>query len=329
MHVIGSSVCIAAAPLALALPVRAAEPAWKPEQTIEIVLGTAPGSGPDRTARVIQRIFHEGKFFNVPVVVANKPGAGGAIAGAYVHKLAGNGHYVLMAGKGLMTSDIMGRLSFPYAELTPITHTMDEYIGVAVKADSPIASGRDLLDRLKKDPGAHSVGVATSLGNANHQAVAAAIKAVGIDPRKGRNVTFNSGGLAMTALLGGHVDLVPVSMGLLVNELQAGRIRIIATSAPQRLTGVFAEVPTWREQGADAVVSVWRGAFGAKGLSPAQLAFWEDVFKRLMSTPEWQKEVEGAHAVSQFMGSARTRAFIERDYAAERAFLVDLGLAKK
>jgi putative tricarboxylic transport membrane protein len=314
--------------LCVAFAAHAATPQWKPEQAVEIVVGTAPGSGPDKNARVMQKIFQDGKFFSVPLVVVNKPGAGSTISGAYVHKFAGNGHYVLMSGKALISSDIMGRLSFPLAELTPITHTMDEYIGVAVKADSPITSGRDLLERFKKDPAAHSVAVATSLGNANHQAVAAAMKAAGIDSRKGRNVIFNSGGVALTALLGGHVDMVPVSMGLLVPELQTGRIRIIATTAPQRMTGLFAQVPTWREQGADVVVSQWRGAFGAKGLTAAQLAYWEDIFQRLMATPEWQKEIDSAFGVSAFMGSAKTRQFMERDYAAEKAFLTELGLAK-
>jgi putative tricarboxylic transport membrane protein len=234
-----------------------------------------------------------------------------------------------MSGKGLITTSVMGRLPFPHTDLTPITHTMDEYIGIAVKADSPIRSGREILDRLQKDPAAFSVGIATSLGNANHQAVAVAFKVSGIDPRKVRNVIFNSGGLAMTALLGGHVDAVPVSLGVLVPELQAGRIRVAALSAPRRVPGLFADVPTWREQGADAVVSVWRGAFGAKNLSPAQVAYWEGIFQRLIASPEWQSYVESVYAVSEFMGSARTREYIERDYAAEKAFLTELGLAKK
>jgi putative tricarboxylic transport membrane protein len=130
----------------------------------------------------------------------------------------------------------------------------------------------------------------------------------------------------MTALLGGHVDLVPVSLGVLVPELQAGRIRVLAVSAPQRVSGAFADIPTWREQGSDAVVSVWRGAFGARALSPAQVAYWEAVFQRLIATPEWQKEVETVHATSAFMGSARTREYMERDYAAQKALLTDLGL---
>jgi putative tricarboxylic transport membrane protein len=306
----------------------AATTQWKPEQAIEIILGTAPGSGPDRNARVMQKIFQEGKFFSVPVQVVNKPGGGAVLAYSFVHRAEGNAHYVLMSGSGLITSDVMGRLPFPHQELTPITQTLDEYIGIAVKADSPLKSGKELLDRLQKDPAAHSVGVATALGNANHQAVAAALKAAGIDPRKGRYVAFNSGGAAMTALLGGHIDLVPVSLGVLVPEVQVGRIRVLAVSAPKRMHGLFADVPTWREQGADAVVSVWRGVFGAKGLSPAQVAFWEGVYQRLMATPEWQKEVETVHALTAFVGSAKTRQFIERDYAAQKAILTELGLAR-
>jgi putative tricarboxylic transport membrane protein len=308
---------------------QAAVSAWKPDGPIELVIGSGPGSGPDKNARVMQKIFQDGKFFSVPVVVATKAGAGSAVSGAYIHRFEGNGHYVLMSGKALLTSDVMGRLSFPYTDLTPITHTMDEYIGVAVKADSPIKSGKDLLDRLQKDPAAHSIAIATALGNANHQAVAAALKAAGIDPRKARNVIFNSGGAALTALLGGHVDLVPVSMGLLVGELQSGRLRIIAVSSPMRMTGPFAQVPTWREQGADAVVSVWRGAFGAKGLTPAQVSYWEGIFQKLMATPEWRHEIESAYGVSEFMGSAKTRQFMEREHAAEKAFLTDLGLVKR
>ena len=123
--------------------------------------------------------------------------------------------------------------------------------------------------------------------------------------------------------------MVPVSMGLLVGELQSGRMRIIAVSSPTRMTGPFAQVPTWREQGADAVVSVWRGAFGAKGLTPAQISYWEGIFQKLMATPEWRQEIESAYGVSEFMGSAKTRQYMEREHAAEKAFLTDLGLAKR
>ncbi|MES2563111.1 MAG: hypothetical protein V4637_10335, partial [Pseudomonadota bacterium] len=96
---------------ALAVDVHAAVSAWKPDGPIELVIGSGPGSGPDKNARVMQKIFQDGKFFSVPVVVATKAGAGSAVSGAYIHRFEGNGHYILMSGKALLTSDVMGRLS--------------------------------------------------------------------------------------------------------------------------------------------------------------------------------------------------------------------------
>ena len=302
--------------------------AWKPEKPVEIVVNTAPGSGPDKIGRLMQKIMQEQRMPETSMVVVNKPGGGGAIAYTYLNQYAGNGHYLAVASKTLLTTHVMGRSPVTYTDVTPVAHMIDEYIGVAVRADSPIRSGKDLVERLRKDPGAHSFGIATSLGNTNHQAVAAALKGSGIDMRKLKNVVFQSGGTAITALLGGHVDVVPVSIGSWVSHVNAGAVRVIAVSAPKRLTGLFANVPTWREQGADFVVSNWRCIVGPKNMSPAHVAYWEAAVKRMMSTAEWQKEVESTSAVSEFKGGAETRKFMESDYAAIKAFLTDLELAR-
>ena len=79
----------------ISVPAIAATAQWKPEQTVEIVIGSAAGSGPDRNARVMQKIFQDGRFVAVPVVVMNKP----VVANAYISKFDGNGHYLLMSGK--------------------------------------------------------------------------------------------------------------------------------------------------------------------------------------------------------------------------------------
>ena len=301
---------------------------WKPDRTVEIVVNTAPASGPDKTARLLQKIFQDGRLTDAAIVVSNKPGGGGAIAYNYVNQSAGSGNTIAIASKSLLTAHVTGRMPLTYTDLTPIAHLFDEYIGVAVKADSPIRSGRDLIERLKKDPGAHAIGVATSLGNTNHQAVAAAMKTAGIDVRKLKNVVFQSGGNAAIALLGGHVDVVPVSIGSWVGPLKAGQVRIIAVSSPRRLQGLFADLPTWREQGADVVVSNWRSVVGPKGMTPPQIAFWETAIQRAMQTPDWKKEVESINAVSEFMGSAGFRKYLDADYAQVKAFLTELELAK-
>jgi hypothetical protein len=114
----------------LALVVTAAAPAattqWKPEQAVELVVGSAPGSGPDRNARFMQSVLQKLKYFDSPITVVNRAGAGSAISGLYVNKFEGNGHYVLLSGKALVVSDLMGRLPFQYTDLTPLAHLMDE-----------------------------------------------------------------------------------------------------------------------------------------------------------------------------------------------------------
>ena len=130
-------------------------------------------------------------------------------------------------------------------------------------------------------------------------------------------------------MLGGHIDAVPVSVGSWVPHMKTGAVRVIAVSSAERLPGFFAGIPTWREQGANTVVSNWRGVFGPKGMSAAQVAFWENTFQRLVETPEWKAEMVTLNGLSEFMGAARLKKYMEEDYAEIKAFLVELELAKK
>ena len=300
---------------------------WKPEKPVEIILNTAPGNSPDRTARAIQRIAQERRFVEVPLTVSNRVGGGGAVAYAYLNQRPGDGHYIAIASKALLTNNIMGR-GPSYTEFTPIAHLFGEHTVIAVKADSPIKTGRDLVERLKKDPGAYSFGIATSLGNVNHQSVGAALKEAGVDLRKTRNVVFQSGALALTALLGGHVDVVPLGPGTVAGPLQAGQVRLIAVASPKRAPGLFADVPTWQEQGYNVVVSNWRSIIGPKGLSAPQIAYWERAIQRIVETDDWKKELEANHHTAEFLGSADTRKMMDADNARLKAFLAELELVK-
>ena len=232
-----------------------------------------------------------------------------------------------MANKSLLTNNLVG-LGPSYTEFTSVAKMFNEYIAVTVRPDSALKTGRELIERLKKDPAALSLGVATSFGNLNHQGVAAAFKDAGIDARKVRTVIFPSGGAATTALFGGHVDVAPITLAFAASLLRNNQVRILAMSAPNRLPGLLAEVPTWREQGYDILVTNWRGFVGPKGMSAAQIAYWENVLKRLSESDEWKAELETNFWSGDFMGSADMLKFLERDNAQARGFLVDIGLAK-
>lgn len=302
--------------------------AWKPDKAVEIIATNAPGGGSDRIIRIMLNVLQERKdLFPVPMAINNKPGGGSAVAFAYLNNFAGDGHRLVMASKAMITNNISGRGPH-YSEMTPVAHLFGEYVCVTVRPDSPFKTGRDLVERAKANASSLSFGLATSVGGPNHQGVATALKLAGVDIRATRNVVFPSGGAASTALLGGHVDVVPISAAFGASLLKNGQVRILAVGAPQRLPGVLADVPTWREQGFDAVVSNWRAMVGPKGMTAAQVAFWEDALKRFTESAEWKKELEANSWIGEFMPRAELLKFLEREQAATKVFLGELGLVK-
>jgi putative tricarboxylic transport membrane protein len=309
---------LAGALLGAAGPAHAADAGWKPERAVELIAVNAPGGGADRILRLMQNIIQTELYVPVPVNIVNKPGGGGAVAFTYLNQHPGDGHHLVMGGKTLITNNLIGR-GPNFREFTPVVNLFNEYISVTVRPDSPIRDGRDLIERLRKDPAALSFGIATTLGNPNHQGVVVAFKQAGIDVRKMRTAVFQSGGAATTAMLGGHIDVVPITAAFAASMLRNGQVRLIAVSAPQRLPGVLAEVPTWREQGFDAVVSNWRTLVGPKGMAPAQVAYWEQAIKRFADAPDWKKELDNNFWSADFKGSADTRRQMERDEAEQRS----------
>jgi putative tricarboxylic transport membrane protein len=181
---------------------------------------------------------------------------------------------------------------------------------------------------MKRDPTALSFGIATSLGAPNHSGVAAPFKAAGIDLKRMKNVIFASGGAASTALMGGHVDVVPISVAFAASLLRNGQVRLIAVTSPQRLPGILKDVPTWREQGVDVVVSQWRILIGPKGMTAGQIAYGENVMRRMMEADDWKKELDENFWISNFQTGAESRKFLARDHEDARAFLTELGLAR-
>jgi putative tricarboxylic transport membrane protein len=313
--------------LSLAANAGYGQASWKPDKPVEIVVTCQPGCGPDIAARTMQKIWQDHGIVQAPAVVLNKPGGGGTVAYGYLKQKPGDGHSIVLSGAGAVVNSIIGR-GVGHKEITSLAMMAAEYVGVAVRADSSIKSGRALIDMLKKDATAVAFGIANSLGNANHQAVALALKAQGIHPGKAKNVVFQSGGNAITALLGGHVQVVPASVGLWVNPLKAGQVRLIAVSAPRRLGGEVAQVPTWREQGIDAVISVWRMITASPGLNPAQIAYWQAALRKTTESPEWKRDLERSYQSDEFLVGTELDQAVEQLYAQLKVLLTDLELAK-
>lgn len=301
---------------------------WKPERTAELIVSAGPGGNQDLTARVIQNIWQDKKL--VPsALVANKTGGGGGIASNYLSQHANDPHYLMMLAPTLLTSKIMGTSKVDHASYTPLAMLFNEYIFVTVKADSPIKTGRDLVQRLKAAPDSASVAIATALGNHIHMGVALPMKAAGIDIRRMKVVAFKSSSQSLTAVLGGHVDVAASTFSALLPHVTSGAMRIIGVSAPQRMTGMLADIPTWKEQGANAVFDSWRGVVGAQGISEQQKAYWEKAFAELGKTDEWKKDIEKNFRVNHFMAGRDAGRYWDAQYKELEEALTELGLAKR
>ncbi|MGZ8262906.1 MAG: tripartite tricarboxylate transporter substrate binding protein [Burkholderiales bacterium] len=317
---VAGAAALGAVPLAMAQE-------WKPNRPVEIVATNAPGGGSDRIGRIMIKVIQDRRLVPTQVNLINKPGGGGSVAYNYINQYPGNGHYLVMGSRSFLTNHIGGHGPSP-SEFTPVVRLFDEYIAVTVKPVSPIRTGKDLIAFQRRDPTAISYGIATSLGAPNHSGVAAPFKAVGIDIKKMKNVIFPSGGAASTALMGGHVDVVPISVAFAASLLRNGQVRLIAITSPERLPGVLKDVPTWKEQGADIVVAQWRVLIGPKGMPQEQIAYWENTARRLMEADDWKNELETNFWRANLQGSAETRKFLAKDFDDAKAFLSELGLAK-
>jgi putative tricarboxylic transport membrane protein len=310
------------------LSARAQTTRWTPTKPVEILVGVSPGGGVDRTARTLQKLLQEKRLVETPVNVVNKPGGGSTVVQAYLKLKQGDAHYFEITATSLLTNHITGKSASSHRDFTPVVMLYDEFLGFAVTADSPIMDGRQLLQALSARAHTLPIGIATSAGNTNHIAAGLIAKAAGADVKKLKAVVFGSGAESMTAVLGGHVALVVTPSANLIPHLQSGRMRVLAVSAPKRLGGALASVPTWREQGVDAVVANWRPIIGAKGWSPQQIAYWETVFAQVVTTEEWKNEIERTGGVNHYMGSHELADYFDSQYAQYRAVLTDLGLAR-
>lgn len=265
---------------------------WKPARQVEFVVPAAAGGGPDMLARLIQRIATEEQLVTSPITITNKPGGNHTLAWNHLQQNAGDGHVLMMVSLGLLTSSLTGANTIDYAEGVLVAQLYAEPIVFTTHPESGLHSSRDLAERLRRDAG--SIAFATGgdgAGGANHLAVAQLTKAASGDLRRLKVAQFQSSSQATTALLGKHVDVIASPAAAVLAHARAGRLRVLAISAPLR-SATLGDVPTWRESGVDAIFSNVRGVIAPRSTPAAQILYWEDVFARLVATPAWQASLQ-------------------------------------
>jgi len=301
---------------------------WSPQKNVEIIVGSAPGGSNDKTARSVEKLLKDLKLVPTSMTVVNKPGGGGNIMFNYVNQHAGDGHYLMVGTTAMLFNHILGSSKLSYLDFTPIASLFNDYVVFAVHANSPIKTGKDLIAKLRENPQSVSIGFATTLGSHNHIAAGLLIKSAGGSPRDLKPVAFKGSAEAVTALMGAHLELVTTAAGNVAAHVQSGRLRVVGVSADKRLPGILAHVPTWKEQGVNLVYGGWRSIVGPKGLTAAQVAYWENALLKASQSAEWKTELERNYWSDDFVTSTQFRKDLDKDYADMKTVLVDLGLAR-
>ena len=240
--------CIAIA-LVATLPLSAARAAeWKPTSDVEFVIPYGLGGGADLLARVIIKIMADEKLVPVNVTAVNKPGGGASVGVAYVLTTKNaNPNTLVLFNPQTQITPLTVKDARGWRDLTPVTNLMlDDYL-IFVGKDSPYKTATDLVkDAKAKPPKTVSIG---SAGTADDMAIAVFEAASGI---KLNVVRFNSGGEALTALLGGHVNMAAGNPLEFMGYLGSGQVRALGVFRPTRFADL-PNVPTMKEQGIDVM----------------------------------------------------------------------------
>ncbi len=298
-----------------------------PNKRIEIVVPGSPGGGQDLTARAIEATLRETRLISQPMIVNNIAGAAGNLAKAYINRHKGDAHFFYTDTNRIYLNKIVGTTPLGIEDVTPLARLTAENLVWVVRADSPLRSAQEILDKVKADPAAVSFGIGTAVGNDLLHILRPAI-AVGADPRKMRVVAFKSGGDLMIQLLGGHVTVISTGLSEAVEQVRSGQARLLAVSAHERLSGEFAGVPNWRSMGINVSIRHWRGAFAPPGLSPDMVRFWDETLGRMVKTDAWKKTLEKYGWEDAYADSATFRKDLEQERAIAAPILAQLGMVK-
>jgi putative tricarboxylic transport membrane protein len=303
---------------------------WRPQREVEIVAGTPPGGGLDRSARALVKAIESKRLLDVPAKVKNVAGDGGRRAWAYLNRHPGDPHVLCISSSNLATDHLLGVSAFDHETVfTPLAILYTEYIAFVTRSDSSLKSGADLIARFAAGAGSVTVALSTSLGNPNHIALAKVVRHAGGDVKAPKIRVFDSALDAVADVVTGNAEVCAVTAASAVKEITAGTMRALAVSAPQRLAGLYAQTPTWLEQSVDCVIGAWRGVSGARGLTPAQVAYWEGTLAAAVRTEAWIAELARLYWTPMYLDGATLREHLKRERTEMSATLKDLGLLPK
>jgi putative tricarboxylic transport membrane protein len=309
---------------ALAAALVSGTPAMAEVEGLEIIAPAGPGGGYDQLARATQEVL-EAKQLASGVQVVNIPGAGGTIGLAQFVTKRTRSPGLLVAGLGMVGAIHVNKSPVSLDQVTPLARLTGEYQPLVVAADSPIKSLDDLVAKFKADPGSVSWG-GFALGSPDHLLCASIVKAIGGDVTKMNYIVSGAGGEMLASVMGGHITVATGGLNEMAQQLQAGKLRALGISSPERLPGV--DIPTFKEQGVDVELVNWRGLMAPGTVRENDKEELDAAMREMARSPEWRAIAEERGWVDMYQPSDQFAAFLEEEQTRIASILKDLGLVQ-
>lgn len=291
--------------------------------TLKMMIGANPGGGYDQTGRGIGGAMVAAGIART-VTYENRGGAGGTIALAqFVNTEKGNPHALIVTGAVMVGAIETNRPPVTLKNATPIARLFADTMVLVVPAASPIQTLKDLIDRLKANPGSVSWG-GGSRGSIDHILAGLIAKDVGVDPTKVNYVAFAGGGEAKAAILGGHVTVGLAGVSEFAPDIEAGRMRALGISSSFKLR----QIATLKEQGVNVEIYNWRGVYGAPGLTPEQRRTLTDAVVKATEHQAWKDTLRRNDWGPFLQTGDEFGRFVEAESTRLGAMLREIGVAK-
>ena len=297
-----------------------------PQRDLRIMAPADPGGGWDSTARVMSQAMKQGKVIDKSIEVYNVPGAGGTIGLSQLSsKQSGKSNELMVMGLVMMGAIETNKSPVDLSKTTPIAALTTEPEAIFVRADSKYKTMQDLVDDMKADPAKLSFG-GGSAGGTDQILLGLIAKAAGVDASKPKYVAYSGGGEAEQSILSGSVDAGISAISEWADQVEAGKMRVLAVSTAKPIDVAGKQVKTLKDQGLDVEITNWRGIVAPPDIKPDERDAAIQAITKLHDSPEWQQALEKNGWTDFFKPGDEFKTFMDSESTRVKSVLSDIGL---
>jgi tripartite-type tricarboxylate transporter receptor subunit TctC len=294
-----------------------------PSKPITMVLPFPPGGVAEIVGRPLASMME--KSLKQPVILINRPGAGGAVGMASVAKGPTDGYTILMGLSSISIFPVSDRVNgktpaYELKDFAPIALITADPTVLVVRTDGPYKTLKDFVDAAKANPGKINYSSSGVYGTL-HVAMEIFADAAGI---KLFHVPYQGGGPAVTALLGGQVEALASGPAAAISQIRGGKMRALASWSTERLA-LLPEIPTFKELGYDAEFYIWTGVF-VSAATPAPIqARLRAAVRAAATSGEFKSAMEKVQTPVAYLDAPEFQKYWDRDAARLKVAVEKIG----